>query len=170
MRKLIVCVGILVGLLFGKELIKQDVVGDSQILPEEQENCEEVYGNIKVKKGCSVQRGLASWYSPRFHGRKTASGERHDTSIYTAASLKLPIGSYALVVSPETGKKVVVRINDRGPHVKGRIIDLSYAAARKLGLVRKGVGEVVVIPLYCLSSETQAMLYDQLIADVIRTF
>jgi len=170
MRKLIVWVGILTGLLFGKELIKQDVIGDSQILPEEQENYEELYSNIKVKKGCNVQRGLASWYSPRFYGRKTANGEKHNKFIFTAASLELPIGSYALVVYPDTGRKVVVRINDRGPHVKGRIIDLSYAAAKKLGLLKRGVGEVVIIPLRCLSSETQARLYDQVIADVIRTF
>lgn len=170
MRKLIVCVGILAGLLFGEELIKQDVIGDSQILPEEQENYEEVYSNIKVKKGCSIQRGLASWYGYKFCGRITANGETYSAYIFTAASLKLPIGSYVLVVSPDTGRKVVVRINDRGPYVKGRIIDLSYAAAKKIGLIEKGVGEVVIIPLRCLSSETQARLYDQLIADVIRTF
>ncbi len=173
MSSLLVFVGIISGLLFGKELIKPDVISDYhkfQLLAKEQKDYKRIYGRIKVKRGCEIQRGYASWYGPKFHGRKTANGEKYNMFMLTAASKDLPLGSYVLVISPDTGRKVVVRINDRGPYVKGRIIDLSYAAAKKLGLVRRGVGEVIVVPLECLSYETQRKLYDQFIADIIRTF
>lgn len=81
-----------------------------------------------------VQSGDASWYSEKFQGHLTASGERFDAGALTAAHRTLPLGSYVRVRSLATGKSVVVRINDRGPYIKNRIIDLSYAAARTLGL------------------------------------
>lgn len=81
-----------------------------------------------------VQSGEASWYAEKFQGRQTANGERFDPGALTAAHRTLPLGSYVRVRSLATGKSVVVRINDRGPYVKGRIIDLSYAAAKTLGL------------------------------------
>lgn len=81
-----------------------------------------------------VQSGEASWYAEKFQGRQTANGERFDPGALTAAHRTLPLGSYVRVRSMATGKSVVVRINDRGPYVKGRIIDLSYAAAKTLGL------------------------------------
>ena len=90
------------------------------------------------------QEGKASWYGPRFQGRRTASGERYNMHAMTAAHRSLPLGSYARVTMVTTGKSVVVRITDRGPYVKHRIIDLSKAAATKLGLLHHGVGEVVV--------------------------
>ena len=80
------------------------------------------------------QSGEASWYSTTFQGHLTANGERYDGGALTAAHRTLPLGSYVRVRSLATGKSVVVRINDRGPYVKGRIIDLSYAAAEALGL------------------------------------
>jgi rare lipoprotein A len=80
------------------------------------------------------QSGEASWYSATFQGRLTASGERYDGGALTAAHRTWPLGTYVRVRSLATGKSVVVRINDRGPYVKGRIIDLSYAAAEALGL------------------------------------
>jgi len=80
------------------------------------------------------QSGHASWYASKFQGRRTANGERFDSSALTAAHRTLPFGSYVRVTSLATSKSVVVRINDRGPFVKGRIIDLSYAAASSLGL------------------------------------
>ena len=82
----------------------------------------------------TVQSGEASWYSDKFQGRLTASGERFDGGALTAAHRTLPLGSHVRVRSLATGKSVVVRINDRGPYVKHRIIDLSYAAAKSLGL------------------------------------
>lgn len=84
------------------------------------------------------QRGLASWYGRRFHGRKTASGEVYDMYQMTAAHPTLPIPSYVKVTNVGSAKSVVVRVNDRGPFLRGRIIDLSYAAAAKLGYVEQG--------------------------------
>ncbi len=90
-----------------------------------------------------VERGLASWYGRKFHGRPTASGEPYDMYAMTAAHPTLPIPSYARVRNPANGREVVVRVNDRGPFHSGRIIDLSYTAALKLGLLR-GVAPVEV--------------------------
>jgi rare lipoprotein A len=88
------------------------------------------------------QRGMASWYGKKFHGQRTASGETYDMYAMTAAHTTLPIPSYARVTRVATGRSVVVRINDRGPFHQGRIIDLSYAAALKLGLAHLGSAEV----------------------------
>jgi rare lipoprotein A len=84
----------------------------------------------------ALQTGYASWYARKFQGRRTASGERYDNHALTAAHRTLPLGTYVRVTSPTTARSVVVRINDRGPFVKGRIIDLSLAAADALGLTR----------------------------------
>lgn len=81
------------------------------------------------------ERGLASWYGAKFHGRPTASGEAYDMFAMTAAHKTLPIPSYARVRNPANGREVVVRINDRGPFVDGRVIDLSYTAALRLGVL-----------------------------------
>jgi rare lipoprotein A len=88
------------------------------------------------------QVGIASWYGEPFHGRRTSSGEIYDMYKLTAAHLTLPFGTIVLVTDLETGKSVVVRINDCGPYVEGRIIDLSFAAAEKLGIVTKGIAKV----------------------------
>jgi rare lipoprotein A len=90
------------------------------------------------------QRGVASWYGKRFHGQKTSSGETYDMYAMTAAHPILPIPSYARVTSVKTGRQVIVRINDRGPFHGGRVIDLSYAAAYRLGLIDSGSGEVEI--------------------------
>jgi rare lipoprotein A len=90
------------------------------------------------------QRGVASWYGKRFHGQKTASGETYDMYAMSAAHPVLPIPSYARITSLRTGKQVVVRINDRGPFHSSRSIDLSYAAAYRLGLIGTGSGEVEI--------------------------
>lgn len=88
--------------------------------------------------------GRASWYGKQFHGRKTTSGERYDMFAMTAAHPTLPIPSYARVTNLSNGKSVVVRINDRGPFHKSRLMDLSYAAAYKLGFVKQGSAKIVV--------------------------
>jgi len=90
------------------------------------------------------ERGLASWYGDNHHGRQTASGERFDMNALTAAHKTLPLPGLVEVTNLATGQRVVVRINDRGPFVDGRIIDLSRAAADSLGLRGSGVGEVRV--------------------------
>jgi len=83
-----------------------------------------------------AEKGLASWYGKKFHGRPTASGEVYNMYAMTAAHATLPIPSYARVRNPANGREIIVRINDRGPFHKGRIIDLSYTAALKLDLLR----------------------------------
>ncbi len=90
------------------------------------------------------QEGVASWYGRKFHGEKTANGETYDMYAMTAAHPTLPIPSYARVTRVGTQRSVIVRINDRGPFHPGRIIDLSYVAAAKLGLIGPGSGRVVV--------------------------
>jgi rare lipoprotein A len=90
------------------------------------------------------QRGLASWYGTKFHGRKTASGELFSVNGFTAAHRTLPIPSYARVRSVATGKEIIVRVNDRGPFHSARMLDLSYAAAVKLGIVSLGQAEVEI--------------------------
>lgn len=89
-------------------------------------------------------QGVASWYGRRYHGQKTASGEIYDMYGMSAAHTILPIPSYVRVTNPENGRSVVVRVNDRGPFKKDRLIDLSYAAAYKLRLTGKGSGQVEV--------------------------
>ena len=91
-----------------------------------------------------VQHGEASWYGPRFHGRKTASGVRFDQNKLTAAHRNLPLGSEVTVTNLDNGQSVRVEINDRGPYINGRIIDLSKAAARELGMIHDGVVPVKV--------------------------
>jgi rare lipoprotein A len=87
-------------------------------------------------------KGVASFYGEKFNGRLTASGEIFNNSDMTAAHLSLPFGSLVKVTNVRNGRSVVVRINDRGPYVKGRIIDLSEAAAKKIGIVRSGIARV----------------------------
>jgi rare lipoprotein A len=89
-----------------------------------------------------IERGMASWYGPGFHGNKTANGERYDMHGLTAAHRTLPLGSVAVVRSNRTGRQVTVRINDRGPFVKGRVLDLSFAGAQALGMVGTGTDEI----------------------------
>uniref|UniRef100_A0A7V3E8C1 Probable endolytic peptidoglycan transglycosylase RlpA n=1 Tax=Ignavibacterium album TaxID=591197 RepID=A0A7V3E8C1_9BACT len=86
----------------------------------------------------------ASWYGPGFHGRKTANGEKFDQMSYTAAHKSLRFGTLLKVTNPKNGKSIVVRINDRGPYVEGRDLDLSKAAAHELGLMRRGIARLKV--------------------------
>jgi rare lipoprotein A len=90
------------------------------------------------------ERGLASWYGRRFHNQKTSTGEFYDMYAMTAAHPTLPLPSYARVTNLATGRSVVVRVNDRGPFRPGRIIDLSYAAAYRIGIAQRGSGQVEV--------------------------
>ena len=92
-----------------------------------------------------IARGPASWYGDKFHGRRTASGERFDMHALTAAHPSLPFGTRLMVRNANNGREVTVRVNDRGPHTGGRIIDLSRAAAQAIGLLEAGVGIVVLL-------------------------
>jgi rare lipoprotein A len=91
-----------------------------------------------------VERGVASWYGPGFHGNKTANGERYDMHKLTAAHRTLPLGSVATVRSLTSGRKVTVRINDRGPFARGRILDLSLAAAEALAMTGNGTDRIEI--------------------------
>lgn len=100
---------------------------------------------LKVPAVISAQRyqvGLASWYGPGFHGRRTSSGEIFNMYELTAAHLTLPLGTSVMVTRPDNGRSVNVRVNDRGPFVEGRIVDLSYAAARVLNMEQDGLAQV----------------------------
>ncbi|TSA37432.1 MAG: septal ring lytic transglycosylase RlpA family protein [Methylococcaceae bacterium] len=93
------------------------------------------------------KHGTASWYGPKFHGRKTANGEIYDMNAMTAAHNSLPLSSYAEVTNLKNQRTVIVRINDRGPFYGNRVIDLSYAAAKKLGIFSQGTGDIKITPL-----------------------
>lgn len=99
----------------------------------------------ELKRPVYVQRGVASWYGRKFHGKPTASGEIYNMYDLTAAHKTLPLGTDVMVTNLENHRSVLVKINDRGPFVKGRIIDLSYAAARVIGIVEKGTARVKVV-------------------------
>lgn len=107
---------------------------------------EKTYFHLPPEDGF-MQKGVASWYGPPFHGRRTANGERFDMHSLTAAHKTLPMDTVVLVKNLENGKKTVVRINDRGPFIGGRILDLSYKAARALGLSHHGTAKVQIVAL-----------------------
>ncbi len=94
-----------------------------------------------------VEKGLASWYGKKFHGRKTSNGETYDMYAMTAAHKTLPMGTWVKVNNLGNKQEIIVRVNDRGPFVRGRIIDLSYAGARKMGMVGPGTARVKVTAL-----------------------
>ncbi|MBU2550101.1 MAG: septal ring lytic transglycosylase RlpA family protein [Proteobacteria bacterium] len=100
-----------------------------------------------------VQDGLASWYGPNFHGRKTANGERYDMEAMTAAHKTLPLNTWVKVTNLENNRETIVRVNDRGPFVKGRVVDLSRAGARALGVLGPGTARVRVEALGTAGSQ-----------------
>lgn len=110
-----------------------------------------------------MQRGLASWYGKNFNGRRTASGERFSAMGLTAAHRTLPLPSYVRVRHVASGKEVVVRINDRGPFHSARVLDLSYAAAEKLGIVKQGSAEVEIERLQVDDNRNGALLRSELL-------
>jgi rare lipoprotein A len=93
-----------------------------------------------------IDRGtiMASWYGPKFHGKYTANGEVYDQMAFTAAHKTMSFGTLLKVTNPRNGRSVIVRINDRGPYIEGRDLDLSKSAAIELGLLKKGVGRVKI--------------------------
>jgi len=97
--------------------------------------------------GGFVQTGIASWYGGKFHGRKTSNGETYNMYAMTAAHKTLPVNTWVRVHNLENNREIVVRINDRGPFIRGRIIDLSYKGAQKIGIVRSGTAKVKITAL-----------------------
>ena len=108
-----------------------------------------------------LETGLASWYGPRFHGKLTASGEVFNQEKFTAAHRILPWGSRVKVTNLANGKSVEVRVNDRGPFTKGRIIDVSRAAARALGMMKSGVTTVRIEGLFDPEASNELVLEDR---------
>ncbi|RYE70733.1 MAG: septal ring lytic transglycosylase RlpA family protein, partial [Oxalobacteraceae bacterium] len=108
-----------------------------------------------------VEQGTASYYGNKFHGRRTSNQEVYDMYAFTAAHKTLPLPSFARVTNLDNGKSVVVRVNDRGPFHDGRVIDLSYAAAVKLGITQRGTGHVEVRALSTADKGTQCRLHRQ---------
>lgn len=107
----------------------------------------QAFARSKKKVVRSAATGRASWYGAEFAGRCTANGDRFDPKEFTAAHRDLPFGTPVRVTNLDNGKTVVVTINDRGPYVKGRLLDVSLAAARALGMLRRGVASVLIQPL-----------------------
>jgi rare lipoprotein A len=105
------------------------------------------------------QAGMASYYHDRFHGRRTASGAAYNKNALSAAHKTLPLGTQVKVTDARSGKSVVVKINDRGPYAKGRVIDLSRAAAQEIGLTGKGVARVKLEVLGLQRTKSQAKGY-----------
>ena len=99
---------------------------------------------VSFDRDRDAEVGRASYYAHRFHGRSTASGETYDEAKLTAAHRTLPFGTRIRVTNLENGRSVMLRVNDRGPHRKSRVIDVSYLAAKRLGFVREGVARVKV--------------------------
>jgi rare lipoprotein A len=112
------------------------------------------YEPLRTHEGF-VQQGIASWYGKDFHGKKTSNGEKYDMNAMTAAHKTLPLGVFVKVRNNDNGRETVVRVNDRGPFAKGRIIDLSYAAARKLGVDIVGTAPVHIEALGYKATEAE---------------
>lgn len=111
--------------------------------PDEIQTGEHLIVPFRFSKGY-YQKGIASWYGKLFHGKETASGNNYDMYAYTAAHRNLPLGSTVRVVNLKNGRDIIVKINDRGPYIKNRIIDLSYSAAKSLGIIDRGIQEVEI--------------------------
>ena len=98
----------------------------------------------RIATAATLQKGTASWYGPGFHGRRTASGERFNPGAMTAAHRSLPFGTKLKVVNEKNGRSVVVRVNDRGPFARNRMIDLATGPAQELGLTSTGTAYVLL--------------------------
>lgn len=125
-------------------VVSKQVVAAKVDVPEEPSIIEKLnaVASNTVKK--FTQSGVASWYGRQFHGRKTASGERFDMNALTAAHRTLPLNCYIRVTNKSNGKSVVVKVNDRGPFHGNRVLDLSYGAAKALGITNAGAGKVSI--------------------------
>lgn len=158
----------------GKSDKDNSVKVDSKLVPDAAAKAEPLHGSANLsykvagkryypskKVESFSQTGRASWYGPGFHGRKTSNGERFDMNTMTAAHRTLPIPSYARVTNLSNGKSMVVRINDRGPFHGNRVLDVSKAAAQKLGFIDKGTAHVRVEQIIPARSAASGKKKDQ---------
>lgn len=128
----------------GDKIRRQTIAAKIEI-PEDEPSVIEKLNNVAsntVRK--FTQTGIASWYGRQFHGRKTASGDTFDMNELTAAHRSLPLNCYIRVTNKDNGKSVVVKVNDRGPFHGNRVLDLSYGAAKRIGLTSAGTGKVSI--------------------------
>jgi rare lipoprotein A len=128
--------------LVGFTIVNEETKSSEPVEVEETENMEETTINTSVVNFIDQGEWVASWYGPRFHGRKTANGEIYDQMAMTAAHKKLRFGTLLKVTNPRNDKSVIVRINDRGPYIRGRHLDLSKAAAQELEIIERGVAKL----------------------------
>ena len=137
---------VLVGLVGFTVIEKNNFVNETPKLVEEfvPNTVTQKVVNSSVVKYSERGTMKASWYGPRFHGKKTANGEVYDQMAFTAAHKSLPFGTLLKLTNPRNGKSVVVRINDRGPYIPGRQLDLSKGAAIQLGVMKNGVSRLKV--------------------------
>lgn len=137
---------VLVGLVGFTVIEKNSFVNETPKLVEEfvPNTVTQKVVNSSVVKYSERGTMKASWYGPRFHGKKTANGEVYDQMAFTAAHKSLPFGTLLKLTNPRNGKSVVVRINDRGPYIPGRQLDLSKGAAIQLGVMKNGVSRLKV--------------------------
>ena len=113
---------------------------------------------VAIAEPGSREQGIASWYGPGFHGKRTSSGERFDQYDFTAAHRTLPLGSWVVVTNKTNGRSIQVYVNDRGPYIQGRVIDLSYAAARAIGMLGPGTVPVRIVVLGTEPPEPRSVL------------
>ena len=129
-----------IGLRFGvpwEKIAKSNDISDEKFL--------ELGKELKIEKEFPYNFvALTSWYGGKFHGRKTANGEVYDMYGLSAAHKTLPLGTVVLVSNPQNGRQVELRINDRGPYIEGRSLDLSFGAAKRLDIVKQGVASLLV--------------------------
>jgi rare lipoprotein A len=138
---------LVIGGLVGFTVIENEKSGNTeQILTEEFVPEMITEGTVNTSSVKYINRGTmkASWYGPKFHGKLTANGEIYDQMALTAAHKSLKFGTLLKVTNPKNGKSVIVRINDRGPYIGNRELDLSKGAATKLGLIERGVARVKI--------------------------
>jgi rare lipoprotein A len=107
------------------------------------------------------EEGIASWYGPGFHGRRTSSREPYDQYDFTAAHRTLPLGTWVMVTNETNGRSIRVYVNDRGPYVDGRVIDLSYGAARAIGMLEPGTVPVRILVLGTEPPEPRSVLFGE---------
>ena len=130
-----------------KIIVRDEVSSEQKGLDEPEETYYVVFGKKYFpisEVSVFEETGTASWYGKKFHGKPTSTGEIYDMNAITAAHKTLPLPCLVQVINLENQKKVLVKVNDRGPFVDGRIIDLSYAAAKELGMTRQGTAKVKI--------------------------
>jgi rare lipoprotein A len=123
---------------------------------------------VPYRPPANIQTGIASWYGPNFHGKKTSNKEIYDMHDLTAAHKSLPFGTYVVVTNLDNGKSVTVRINDRGPFVEGRIIDLSFAAAKAIDMIGTGTAPVRLEILETISPKISSQKFSVQVGSFVR--